>query len=224
MVQTPLGEKVALISHPPPGDGKGKWAIFLYGNDMTLAGTLDIRLALAGQKAGSVCVDYPGFGLSTGEPSEKGCRRAADAALAFLHHEHAVGSSDVTVIRWSLGSAVAVDLAVRRRLDGLVLLSPMTSILGVLLDQLGIRSPGASSAGPFNSAGKISRVSCDVLIISGLDDRICPPYMAADLARRLGRGKVENLTLPGVGHNDLLRRGPAFWDLVGNFLHRAAAR
>ncbi|MGH3151125.1 MAG: alpha/beta hydrolase [Streptosporangiaceae bacterium] len=224
MVPTPLGEKVALISHPPPGDGNGKWAVFLYGNDMTLARTLDVRLALAGQNAGSVCVDYLGFGLSTGEPSEKGCRRAAEAALAFLRDEHAVRSSDVTVIGWSLGSAVAVDLAVRQRLGSLVLLSPMTSILGVLLDQLGIRSPGASSAGPFNSAGKIARAGCDVLIISGLYDRICPPYMAADLARRLGRSKVENLTLPGVGHNDLLRRGPAFWDLVGNFLHRAPAQ
>jgi pimeloyl-ACP methyl ester carboxylesterase len=178
---------------------------------------------LAGQNAGIVCVDYPGLGLSTGEPSEKGCRRAADAALAFLHHEYAIKSSDVTVIGWSLGSGVAVDLAVRRRLDGLVLLSPMTSIVvGVLLDQLGIRSPGLSSVGPFNSAGKISRAGCDVLIISGRDDRVCPPYMAADLARRLGRSKAESITLPGVGHNDLLRRGPAVWDPVGKFIRRAA--
>jgi len=64
MVPTPLGEKVSLISHPPPGDGKGKWTIFLYGNDWTLARTVHIRLALAGQNAGSVCVDYPGFGVS----------------------------------------------------------------------------------------------------------------------------------------------------------------
>ncbi len=82
---------------------------------------------------------------------------------------------------------------------------------------------GASSVGPFNSAGKISRVGCDVLIISGLDDRICPPYMAADLARRLGRGMVENIILPGVGHNDLLR-GPALWDPIGKFIHRAATQ
>jgi pimeloyl-ACP methyl ester carboxylesterase len=93
----------------------------------------------------------------------------------------------------------------------------------VLLDELGIRSPGASSVGPFNSAGKISRVGCDVLIINGLDDRICPPYMAAYLARRLGRSKVENIILPGVGHNDLLRQ-PALWDPVGKFVHRAATQ
>ena len=224
MVPTPRGEKVALISHPPPADGKGKWAIFLNGNGGMLAHTADIRLALAGQQAGSVCVDYPGFGLSTGKPSEKGCPRAADAALAFLHHEYGIGSSNVTAIGWSLGSAVAVDLAVRRRLDGLVLLSPLTSIVGVLLDRLGIRGPGASSVGRFNSAGKISRVGCDVLIISGREDRICPPYMAADLARRLGRGKVEIKILPGVGHNDLVRRGAALWGPVGKFIHRAATQ
>jgi hypothetical protein len=90
IVPTPLGEKVALISHPPPGGGKGKWTIFLYGNDWTLARTVGIRLALAGQNAGSVCVDYPGFGLSTGEPSEKGSRRAADAAPA-LNTAHTSG-------------------------------------------------------------------------------------------------------------------------------------
>jgi uncharacterized protein len=224
MVPAPLGEKVALISHPPSGEGKGKWAIFLYGNDWTLAHTVNVRLALAGQNAGSVCVDYQGFGLSTGKPSEKGCRRAADAALAFLRDEYAIGSSDVTVIGWSLGSGVAVDLAVRRRLGGLVLLSPMTSIVGVALDRLGIRSPGASSVGPFNSAGKISQVGCDVLIISGLEDRICPPYMAADLARRLGRSKAEKIILPGVGHNDLLRRGPGLWDRIGQFIHRTATQ
>ena len=115
---------------------------------------------MAGQNAGSVCVDYPGFGLSTGEPGEKGCRRAADAALAFLHNEYAIGSSNVTVIGWSLGSAVAVGLAVRRRLDGLVLLSPMTSIVGVLLDKLGISQDrdGAGSARVNRIAGMIETV------------------------------------------------------------------
>ena len=94
----------------------------------------------------------------------------------------------------------------------------------MLLDELGIRTPGASSVGPFNSAGRISRVGCDVLIISGLEDRICPPYMAADLARRLGRSKVEKIMLPGVGHNDLLRRGPGLWDRIGQFIHRTATQ
>jgi hypothetical protein len=28
----------------------------------------------------------------------------------------------------------------------------------------------------------------------------------------------------GVGHNDLLRRGPALWDLVGKFMHRMAVQ
>jgi pimeloyl-ACP methyl ester carboxylesterase len=103
--------------------------------------------ALSGNDAhAQASVDYPGFGLSTGKPSKTGCRRAADAALAFFHNEYAIGSSNVTVIGWSLGSALAVDLAVRWRLDGLVLLSPMTSIVGELLDELGIRSRGLNSA------------------------------------------------------------------------------
>jgi hypothetical protein len=43
----------------------------------------------------------------------------------------------------------------------------------------GMVSHGAFGIKGCRRAGKISRVGCDVLIISGLEDRICPPYMAA---------------------------------------------
>jgi pimeloyl-ACP methyl ester carboxylesterase len=219
-VSTPVGEDIAVVMRPP-SEGGG-WAIFLYGNAMTLADTADIRVALAEQGIGSVCVDYPGFGLSAGVPSEKACRRAADIALGVLWDEYGIEDTEVTAIGWSLGSAVALDLAARRPVGGLVLLSPLTSIAGVALNMLGIRWSGAGLFGPFNAAKRAADVACDVLLIAGQDDTLCPPSMAGELAGRLDRASVQVVTMPGTGHNDLLSRGTELWAPIGAFVHRKA--
>src|SRR5262249_30562197 len=71
--------------------------------------------------------DYPGFGRSTGRPSENGCYEAGEAAYRWLIQEQKVPRGEVVLVGESLGSAIATELAVRQDARLLVLHGAFTS-------------------------------------------------------------------------------------------------
>jgi pimeloyl-ACP methyl ester carboxylesterase len=95
-------ERIGLIVRPP--SGAPRWIVFFYGNGMTVMGTWHIRQRLGSSGYGVVCVEYAGYGISSGSPSEHGCYRAADAAITYLQQEASAVLDQVTLIGWSLVS------------------------------------------------------------------------------------------------------------------------
>jgi hypothetical protein len=83
--ETVRNERVGLIIRPPSG-GQG-WIVFFYGNGMTLLGTPHIRQRLGDSGYGVVCIEYAGYGVSSGSPSEQGCYHSADAAINYLQQQ-----------------------------------------------------------------------------------------------------------------------------------------
>ncbi len=80
--ETTRDERIGLIIRPPAE--KQRWIVFFYGNGMTVAGTRAVRQWLGSAGYGVACVEYAGFGVSSGSPSEYGCYRSADAAITYL--------------------------------------------------------------------------------------------------------------------------------------------
>ncbi len=214
--ETTRGERVALIVRPP--SSRESWIVFFYGNAMTVVETWDIRQWLSTAGHGVVCVEYAGFGISFGSPSEYGCYRSADAAITYLRQQASASLDRIMLVGWSLGSAVAIDLASRRDTRAQVLLSPMTSLVATALDlaHLGRHAP-FTSLGPFAALQKARSVVCPTLIVSGSEDVLTRPWMATELAQAMG-GRVRQLCLPDIGHNDLLSSGDRLWDAVADFL------
>jgi uncharacterized protein len=222
--ETTHGERIGLIIRPPSG-GQG-WIVFFYGNGMTVVQTWHIRQLLGSMGYGVACVEYAGYGVSSGSPSEYGCYRSADAAVAYLQQREALATLDqVTLIGWSLGSAVAVDLASRRDVRAQVLLSPMTSLLATALDlaRLGKARLGktAFTIGPFDALSRARSVDCPTLIVSGSEDALTRPWMANELAKAMG-SRARLISLPGVGHNGMLNSGDRLWNVVKDFLNSPA--
>jgi pimeloyl-ACP methyl ester carboxylesterase len=207
-------ERIGLIVRPP-SSGQG-WIVFFYGNGMTLGGTAHIRQRLGNAGYGVVCVEYAGYGVSSGTPSEQGCYRAADAAITYLQREASATLDQVALVGWSLGSAVAMDQASRRTVRAQVLLSPLTSLFAATLD-LAHLGRAAFSAGPFNSLSKAESVDCPTLIVSGTNDMLTRPWMANNLTKAMGR-RARLVNLSGVGHNNMLIAGDRLWDIVIDFL------
>jgi pimeloyl-ACP methyl ester carboxylesterase len=212
--ETTRGERIGLIIRPPAG--RRRWIVFFYGNGMTVAGTWPVRQWLGSSGYGIACVEYAGYGVSSGSPSEHGCYRSADAAIAYLHRQESVTPDQVTVIGWSLGSAVAVDLASRRAVKAQVLLSPLTSLLGCAIDLARIGKT-SFAIGPFDSLSKARKVGCPTLVVSGSEDALTRPWMADELTRAMG-SHARLVSLAGVGHNDLLGSGEKLWNVVQDFL------
>ena len=75
--------------------------------------------------------DYRGFGESEGTPTEQGVYEDAAAAFEQLTRVNRVPASRVVLAGRSLGSAVAVDLALKVDSAGLLLFSPIDSVPSV---------------------------------------------------------------------------------------------
>ena len=213
--ETTHDERVALIIRPPAD--KQRWIVFFYGNGMTVARTAAVRRWLGSAGYGIACVEYAGYGVSSGSPSEYGCYRSADAAIEYLRRRASIDLDQVTVIGWSLGSAVAIDLASRRNVRAQVLLSPMTSLLACAIDLTRIGRT-SFAVGPFDALSRARSVDCPTLIVSGSEDALTRPWMADELTKAM-RGHARLISLPGVGHNDMLNSGERLWHAVKGFLN-----
>jgi uncharacterized protein len=216
--ETTRGERIGLIIRPPAG--QQRWIVFFYGIGMTVAGTWPVRRWLGSTGYGVACVEYAGFGVSSGSPSEYGCYRSADAAITYLQRQASVTLDQVTLIGWSIGSAVAIDLASRRDVRAQILLSPMTSLLGCAIDLARIGKT-SFAIGPFDALSRARSVDCPTLIISGSEDALTRPWMANELTKGMG-GHARLVSLPDIGHNDMLGSGERLWNVVKDFLNSPA--
>jgi acetyl esterase/lipase len=80
-------------------------------------------------------------------------------------------------------------------------------------------APATTSTDPYPeiSPAELPRPRGRVVMISGILDRLVPPYVAYDYARAMRRKNptpVELVDIPGAGHFDLVTPGTAAWDEV----------
>lgn len=143
--------------------------------------------------------DYRGFGRNRGTPTEKGVYDDALAAFQYLTGERRVLPSRVILAGRSLGSAVAVELAARVEVAGLVLLSPIDSVPLVGARLYWWAPVGLLAQNQFDSLAKIPRVTVPIVIAHARGDRFVP----IDAGRALyAAARAPKLMLEtGGGHN-----------------------
>jgi fermentation-respiration switch protein FrsA (DUF1100 family) len=166
--------------------------------------------------------EYPGYGMSSGQASESGCYEAADAAYHYLTETLHVPPAQIVVSGWSLGAAVAIDLAARKHVAGLIVLSAFTS----LPEQARAMLPWIPQSvvrlflkERFDNLSKIRQVTCPIFIGHGTQDELVPFAMAERLAQAARqRDMVTFLPIEGSGHNDLFEVGEnALWTEIQDF-------
>jgi pimeloyl-ACP methyl ester carboxylesterase len=88
--------------------------IFFYGNGACLAYMGEVFNGFRRLGMNVLVPEYPGYGMSGGKPTEKGFYAAADAGYDYLAQRPDIDHDRIDAAGWSMGSAVAVDLASRR--------------------------------------------------------------------------------------------------------------
>lgn len=172
-----------------------------------------------------LAVDYPGYGRSGGKPSEEGLVAGAEAGLDRLRELHP--DRPLVVVGWSLGAAVAVQLAARRpgAFDGVALLSPWSRLADTAAAHFPDFLARPLVGNRYDSLAAAPRVAAPVLVMHGESDGIIPAVqgerLAAALAEREGF-ETRWVPVPGAGHNDLLGRG-VVWEELGRLFDAAAA-
>jgi len=198
--------------------GRGETAlVWFHGN----AGNISHRLPNARELVARFgldvfLVDYRGYGLSDGAPSEAGLY--ADG-LAVYDEARARGFAprSIVVFGRSLGAAVAIEVALARETRALVLETPFRSIPAMAREHYPF-VPTFLISTRFDSEAKIPRVTVPVLVLHGDRDDIVPLAHARRLFDLAPEPKRFFL-IRGAGHNDTyVAGGEAYFQAWGEFL------
>lgn len=195
--------------------------LFLHGNAGNASHRLPNAAELAGLGADVLLLDYRGYGMSEGTPSESGAYADARAGLAHLVEARGIPERRIVLFGRSLGGAVAVDLARNRPLAGVILESTFTSVADVARGLIG--GPLALLArGRFDSASKIGRVRAPLLFFHGDRDAIID-YALGRRLYALAPEPKQFETIVGADHNDTVEvGGRVYFDRIGRFLDEVA--
>lgn len=137
-----------------------------------------------------VLYDYPGYGKSTGTPSESGVNDCIDSVIRSL----GVDDNNLVLIGRSIGSGPTIKWASKHQPRGVVLISPFASIIRT---KLPFSIPGLDM---FPSLKVIKDVRCSILICHGRNDNVVPHEHGKLLTDKAQHVK---LVTKEAGHNDL---------------------
>jgi uncharacterized protein len=206
---TPPGERVVALfgpaltpeGKPDPQASTRPALIYFYGNAMCLAYAEPEFDRFRRLGLNVIIPDYVGYGMSEGRPSEKGCQATADAAYDYLVTTRGIDTGQIISAGWSLGGAVAIDLASRRKVAGLIAFSTFTSGVEMARRILPFVPVSLLLRHRFDSQRKIAKIRCPTLIGHGRDDALVPFTMGGKLAKSAD-GPVTTLWIDRAEHND----------------------
>jgi uncharacterized protein len=163
-------------------------------------------------------VDYRGYGGNAGTPSEHGLAVDSRAARSYLAGRPDVDQSRLVYFGESLGTAVAIDLAVEHPPAALVLRSPFTSMADLGQHHYPFLPVRLLLRDRFAAIDQIRQIRVPLLVIAGGHDRIVP----TENSRRLYDAAIAPktlLVLPDADHNDYaLLAGDEMIEVIVRFL------
>lgn len=194
--------------------------LYFYGNGECVSASLKEFQTVRSMGVNTLIVDYTGYGMSGGNPSERGFYQTADAAYNYLIHTRHISPERLIIMGRSIGGAVAVDLASRRPAHGLITFSAFTSLPNVSRSLYPFLPIASLLRYRFDNEAKISRVSCPILLAHGQKDTLVPFFMSEQLAKT-AKSHVTRLILPKSGHNDVFDTEKAEVTVgIQDFLHK----
>lgn len=200
------------IPHPRPR----ATLLFCHGNTGNLGSYLGVFSYMRRLRVSIFAFDYRGYGRSTGQPTETGLYRDAQAVWHHLEGPLGITRQDIVVFGHSLGGAIAIDLAAVKPASGLIVQSSFTDMRAMARH---LFSPVHLIAkNGFRSIDKVASLPMPKLFVHGEADTKIPPDMGRALYEAAGEPKSW-LTVPGAGHNDLHRHGgPLYLRALRSFL------
>jgi len=220
-VAAAFGAALTPDGRPHPDAANRPTLLYFYGNGYNLRAAAESDLDPFRRLGLNVLIpEYVGYGLSTGRAGERGCYETADAAYDYLRTRPDVDPSRVVAVGRSLGGAVAIDLASRRKVAGLVAFCTFTRMGDMVARRFPFVPSDLLLRHRFESLAKVARVSCPILLGHGGADTFVPASMSESLASAAA-GPVTAFTVAGADHNDFYEvGGRQIGDAVSRFVRR----
>jgi fermentation-respiration switch protein FrsA (DUF1100 family) len=196
--------------------------VYFHGNGGNLSMWSDVLAGLWREGFDVVAIDYRGYGLSTGRPSETGLYRDVDACLAFVFERL---PRVAPLIYWgrSLGTPLAAYGASRRPPGGVVLEAGFPSMRSVVETNAVLWALSWLSSYRFPTSRWMQWVQRPVLVIHGDRDSVIP-YRLGQRLYDSHTGTKTMVTIRGGDHNDPSPAQPEiYWTAVRSFTRRLPA-
>ncbi len=163
--------------------------LFFHGNGGNISHRLD-KLEIFNELGFSVLIiDYDGYGLSEGGPSESGTYQDAEAAWKYLTDVQKINTNKIIIYGESLGGAVATWLATQHDAGALILDSTFTSIYEMGKRYYPFLPLKLISRIKYPTIDRISHINCPLLIIHSSEDDIVPFEMGKKLFEHANQPK-----------------------------------
>jgi hypothetical protein len=164
-----------------------------------------------------IAVDYRGYGVSTGRPSERGLYRDVDATIEYASRTM---SSSQPVVYWgrSLGATMAAYASTKRRPDGLILEAGFPDARALVRSSPPLALLSVASSYRFPTALYANAGRAPVLVMHGTADSVVPFELGRALSEQIA-GAKRFVEIAGGDHNDV--RPPdeqGYWRAVDGFI------
>ena len=150
-----------------------------------------------------VAFHYRGYPPSTGSPSAEAL--IADAPLVFDSAVERLKPERVIAVGFSIGTGVAAQLSAKRKVDGLIMVTPFDSLKAVAQAMYPWLPIGPIFAHQIDAVGPLSRSKVPLAIIAAEKDQIVPAEQTNALRKAIKKPAFDR-TIKGAGHNDIYTR------------------
>jgi len=152
------------------------WILFLHGNAATIGSRMNVahyqRLHELGVSV--LAPEYRGYNGLPGPPTEASVGEDARAAYAYLRTQQHVPPDRLAIFGWSLGAAIAVDLASEVEARVVILEGAPASVVDIGQDRYPYFPIRMIIHNPFNAIQKVARVRAPLLFLHSPEDIVIP--------------------------------------------------
>lgn len=211
LIATADGEEIAVAFYPP-ADTNTLTILFSHGNAENLGQMRPVLEEFNARGYGVCAYDYRGYGLSSGNPSEKNCYADVNTVYTYLTRDKGIPPGRIISYGRSLGGAMAVLIASEQPVSGLILESAFVTAFRVIS-----RVP-LLPFDVFRNNDKIQHTACPVYIMHGTADTVIPVWHGRKLYELAPEPK-QAYWVAGAGHNNLIQiAGTNYYTGIESFL------
>ncbi|CAH1708202.1 protein ABHD13 [Aphis gossypii] len=210
--------------------------LFLHGNAGNMGHRLSNVVGFYNElRCNIVMLEYRGYGLSQGSPSERGFYMDASAAVDFILTRNDLNLGRIIVFGRSLGGAVAIDLAARleyaQKIWCVIVENTFTCIPDMAIELMSSKFlkyiPLFLYKNKYMSNWKMGKLQVPILFVSGEEDTLVPPSMMTNLFNAYS-GPLKQIVRFRRGSHNTTWNCPGYYKKIRKFLkitakHRPSA-
>jgi hypothetical protein len=200
-----------------PAEKDSPVILHFHGNAGNISHRLDLVQPFQRKGFSVFLVDYRGFGKSSGRPSEQGLYRDGLAAWTYLVEKENIAPERIVIHGHSIGGAVAIEVALQKKVRGVILESAFTSTknMAKTMPLFALFAPVFPAH--YNNLDKIHRLRAPKLIVHGESDEIVPFSMGKKLFEAATDPK-SFYPVKDAGHNDVfVVGGERYFEVFAEF-------